>query len=276
MYFENNDDIFQIISSLNENGAVVIKNLFTRNFVDDLNHKLDKMEPNAFQPFFNLPWGYGNLIKDNLFINLVKNIVIKKSIQTYFNEKEYTINHLVVNEKSSLVGFDVEWHQEVFNMKTYAPGCNGKDHSKKFLQIFIALDDQVADSGGLGVYLKSHLLGILDYIDIISPSLTHKRHVSYDDMKKLANKCELVYPVLNQGDCLIFTNLTVHGSSKNFSLKRRRSVVIQAQSKNTPDFDKKIYLNEVKYRHNLVIEKLSEQIRKLAAGNLYSDLSKSK
>ena len=83
----------------------------------------------------------------------------------------------------------------------------------------------------------------------------------------------LVYPQLNAGDCMLFTSLTVHGSSKNFSSHRRRSVVIQAQSKNVPKFDNSIYNKEVKYRHDFVIKTIRTN-QKTWGGNLYNDLSK--
>ena len=76
--------------------------------------------------------------------------------ETIFKEK-FFFNHLRVNNKAALIGSAVEWHQEIFNINTYSPGQTYKDH-KKFMQIFIALDDQDEKNGCLKIIPQSHNL----------------------------------------------------------------------------------------------------------------------
>ena len=58
------------------------------------------------------------------------------------------------------------------------------------------------------------------------------------------------------GDVLLFTPLTVHGSNKNHSTHRRRSVVMQAQSLNSPPRNEEIYKKEINFRSNFVLKTL--------------------
>ena len=73
-------------------------------------------------------------------MNRINNKYILNFCKEILGEK-FTYNHLMVNNKAPWIGPDVEWHQEVFNIDTYAPGANTNDNSwKNFLQIYIALD----------------------------------------------------------------------------------------------------------------------------------------
>ena len=67
----------------------------------------------------------------------------------------------MINNKAPWIGPDVEWHQEVFNIDTYAPGGNANvDSWKDYLQIYIALDPHTLENGCLKVY---QILINLDY-----------------------------------------------------------------------------------------------------------------
>ena len=58
--------------------------------------------------------------------------------------------------KAAWIGPEVEWHQEVFNSDIYAPGINMRKKWDKFVQVFIAIDDQDTNNGCLKVFKKSH------------------------------------------------------------------------------------------------------------------------
>ena len=70
-----------------------------------------------------------------LFSNILENKFITKFAKSIF-KNEYDFNHLTINNKAAWIGPDVELHQEVFNMKTYAPGCNSKEIGKNFSSIY--------------------------------------------------------------------------------------------------------------------------------------------
>ena len=155
--------------------------MFDSKLIKNSNQFLDKKSPNVTIPYFDLPWGYGNLISNDYFKKFTQ--ILSSEILDYYFPESFIFNHLVVNEKPAYVSIDVEWHQENFNINTFAPGCDPLIHREKFIQVFVALDDQNSNNGGLAIFYKSHELGLLNYVDILSPLLTHKRHVSTKDMK---------------------------------------------------------------------------------------------
>ena len=61
----------------------------------------------------------------------------------------------------------MEWHQEVYNINTFAPGCRPEEAEKYFYQIFIALDDKM-QKWRLWVLSGSNKLGVLESIDVLS------------------------------------------------------------------------------------------------------------
>ena len=73
IYCNTNTSIDEIIKILDDYGAVVIKGLFNQNLINKLNNKLDETKPRALQNYFDLPWGYGNLLDDNDFKALIEN-----------------------------------------------------------------------------------------------------------------------------------------------------------------------------------------------------------
>ena len=71
-----------------------------------------------------------SLIYNNSYIQKVCSVVL---------EKDFEFNHLMVNNKAPWIGPGIEWHQEIFNVDTYAPGGNLSDDSyKNFLQMILS------------------------------------------------------------------------------------------------------------------------------------------
>ena len=102
---------------------------------------LKELKAEVNLPFTNIPWGYGNLLNKGPFIKLTNNPFIAQFCENIFSSKNYIFNHLMVHNKAPWIGAGIEWHQEIFNIKTYAPGFTHDDW-KKFAQIYIALEDQ--------------------------------------------------------------------------------------------------------------------------------------
>ena len=69
--------------------------------------------------------GYGNLINDKSFKKFSNNKLINSICTDFLNDYEF--NHLMVHNKAPWIGAGIEWHQEVFNINSYAPGYKAKD-----------------------------------------------------------------------------------------------------------------------------------------------------
>ena len=142
----------EYIDNFYNDGFHIFKKVFSANECLSLKDYLkNNIKPKVFIPYSNSPWGYGNLIDDEKFKFIIENETILNFCENLLGNKR-KFNHLVVNNKSSWIGPDVEWHQEAFNINTYAPGNDEKDW-KKFSQIFIPLDDQNSSNGGLKIIL---------------------------------------------------------------------------------------------------------------------------
>jgi ectoine hydroxylase-related dioxygenase (phytanoyl-CoA dioxygenase family) len=230
-----------------------------------------KLKPSGYIPFSKEPLGYGNLVDDIEFKKILKKKKILKILNEKFNSK-FVINHLVFANKAPWIGPSAEWHQEIFNINTYAPGCSKKKW-KSFLQIYIALEDQNIENGCLRLFKDSHKLGELPHIDIVNEFFNHKRSVKFEDLQKLNAKNKLVHCNMKAGDVLFFNHLLVHGSSSNASNRSRKSIVIQARSSEIKKNDK-IFRKETAYRQNFAKNKLKEKIFSLEKKQLYQSFNK--
>ena len=114
----NINNLFKL--NLQETGVCIVKGLFSEVYINHINTILDRMNPTVEIPYFKKPWGYGNLNKNDEFNSFYINLD-NYFINNFFSS-DYKFNHLVVNEKPAYVGIDVEWHQEIFNINTFAPG----------------------------------------------------------------------------------------------------------------------------------------------------------
>ena len=263
----------KIIKKLDTDGLVVIPKLFSKKFckfiVEYLNNKNSKIN----LPFSKVPWGYGNLINDKSFKKFSNNKLIN-SICTDFFLNDYEFNHLMVHNKAPWIGAGIEWHQEVFNINSYAPGYKAKDW-KNFLQIYVPLEKQDLENGCLKFIPKSHKFGVLKHEDMVGDNFTHKRRVPFDIMKKIYGKNGIVNCILNPGDVIIFNHLIVHGSATNTGPRSRKAIVLQARSK-IKEKNMKIFDKETKYRKKFVENLFNKNNIKFEKKNLYSDMKRKK
>ena len=70
-------------------------------------------------------------------------------------------------------------------------------------------------------YSGSHKLGLWNTNPLFSGSSQ-----TVKSLKKL-NKCKIITPTLNPGDCIIHNSLVVHGSKKNKSKISRRGITLR-------------------------------------------------
>ncbi len=263
----------KILQKLNTDGLVVIPKLFSKKICKFIVEYLNNKDSKINLPFSKVPWGYGNLINDDNFRKFSDNKLIN-SICAKFFLNDYEFNHLMVHNKAPWIGAGIEWHQEVFNIKSYAPGYKAKDW-KNFLQIYVPLEKQDLENGCLKFIPKSHKFGLLKHEDMVGDNFTHKRRVPFDVMKKIYNKNGIVNCILNPGDVIIFNHLIVHGSATNTGPRSRKAIVLQARSK-IKRKNMKIFDRETKFRKNFVQNSLTEIISNISKKNLYSDMKRKK
>lgn len=270
-HFGSETAVQTAIETYHQDGGFVFQNFVELSDVHKINDYLDQKGSSYKQLYFDAPWGYGNMLETECTQPVLSQPWFNAFSKSLFGHKT-NHNHLVCNEKTDFVGYEVEWHQEVYNINTFSPGCSPEEAHKFFVQAFIALDDQGPDNGGLLVMPGSNKLGVLDSVDVLSPALTHKRSVSQSGMRAAAQDCHIVCPTLKPGDALIFSPLLIHGSLRNVSDERRRSLVLQAASTAAPARNEVVYNSETEYRRNFVLRTLQSQIDKISQTNLYSEL----
>jgi len=193
---------------------------------------------------------------------------IKRYTKSFLTEGNPICNHVYVVDKAAFIGPDVEYHQEFFNINTYAPGYSADKNLDNFLQLFIALDDHTLENGPLYVFKGSHKEGLLDHEDMISPNLKHKRRVTYRELHRISNKYPLEPVLLKKGDALFFNHLIVHGSPTNCSRLRRRAFLLQFRIDSLKK-DNKLFEEEENYRSQYVINECSNIQDKLSNSSIY-------
>jgi hypothetical protein len=254
---------------LKDDGFVIFKNFFSKKLCKEIKDYSKKLKPKVNMPFSNVPWGYGNLTNLGPFRKINSSIRLNNIIRSIL-KSDYVFNHTMIANKSKWIGPDVEFHQEIFNINTFAPGANPKKDWKKIMQIYIAIDNQKADSGSLRIIPFSHKLGQLDHEDCVNSFLSHKRRVILKDLNKAYKKYGILNMNLKAGDLLIFNTRLVHGSPSNASNDDRMAIVSQVRSSKIK-LNKKIFKKETNYRQKIVEKYLLKKISTLKKINSYSD-----
>ena len=261
------------INNFCDRGYHIFDKVFSKKYCNELIKYLSqKVKPKVFIPFSESPWGYGNLLNVGPFLEITKNKTIVGFCNALLGSK-MRFNHLEINNKAAWIGPDVEWHQEAFNIKTYAPGYTAKDCLKNFTQIFIPLDNQNSKNGGLKIIPCSHKEDLLPYENFINSNLGHKRRVKVETLNKLFEKYGVLDLDFKAGDVLVFNHLLVHGSSNNLTNKDRKSIVLQCQSGSITK-DEKIFVKETNFRRKFVANALKEKINQIISKNIYTDFKK--
>tara|TARA_B100001123_G_scaffold437566_1_gene570047 strand:- start:33324 stop:34130 length:807 start_codon:yes stop_codon:yes gene_type:complete len=257
-----------IIKSYHENGYVILKSNFSREECNNLKNYLDSMPPKVFIPFTEIPWGWGNLVDDNNLGFIVNNKATNEVLSKVLGN--YVYNHLYVHNKVRWYGLLENWHQEVYNIKTFAPGFNKEDWDC-FAQVYVPLDPQNLENGCLKIIPQSHKMGVLEHIDFIGPNMGHKRITTYTDVERAYQKYGILNLELEPGDVVIFNHLLLHGSTSNNGPFDRRAIVLQARSdiKKKSDIE---FEEETAYRTNYTVGVLRAELEKQEAKRaLYSD-----
>lgn len=260
------------ISKFNDEGYLLKESMISLDDCHRIVSYLDTKKSTVRIPFSKIPWGYGNLIDDEQLCCVYENPQILEICQNILGEN-FAFNHLMVNNKAAWIGPSVEWHQEMFNIDTYAPGAILDDDSwKNFLQVYIALHEHTLENGCLKIIPQSHKAGILPHEDIVNDNLGHKRRVPSDTMDIIYNKYGVKDVLMQPGDVLFFNHRLVHGSSSNVSPLPRKSIVLQARLPFTKNND--IFMKETNYRTNFTLKALEDKVNKIKSSDMYRDFEK--
>ena len=95
--------------------------------------------------------------------------------------------------------------------------------NNKALTIWVALDNASKTNGGIFFFNESHKIGIWNHV----PSYHKGTSQKLKDIKYLQKYFKTQTPKLKPGDCLIHHCLTIHGSNRNLSEKKRRGFTFQ-------------------------------------------------
>ena len=267
------EDLSDFKKEYEQKGYFIIKSYLDKELINEINNFLNSAKPVMYIPYSkNVPWGYGNLINNKSFMNFFPLELIKNSISKYINPKYMEINHILAVNKAPFIGPDVEWHQEFFNVNTFAPGYDPLVDINKFMQIFIGIDQHTNENGPLLFFEGSHKEGLLESEDIINNNLVHKRRLIFSELERISKKYELRKMILEKGDAVFFNHLLVHGSATNCSKQNRRALILQVRSSEKSK-DEGLYLKEVNHRKSFLIDKCYSKIKQLNNDNSYSEQS---
>lgn len=250
-----------LINNYENNGYVIVKNVFSKEFCNLVKKSTVELKSKLTLPFSKVPYGFGDLRNINPFNKISES----ELIQNYANQLiggETKLSHFMLVNKAAWIGPDVEWHQEVFNLQIYAPGCSADKDWKRFLQVFIAIDKHEKLNGCLKVFKGSHKAGVLDYEDIMNLNCSHKRRVKPEVLDELVKSYEIIDVEMEEGDALFFNHLLVHGSPSNLSANSRLSALLQYYDKDL-SFEGKNFNEYSSFRANFVADWLKSSLSKV-------------
>ena len=264
-----------IIKQYKENGYYIFKSIYSEEYCNELKNYLNTLEIKRYIPFSNVPWGWGSLLDKGPFIKVTENETLNTFCKTLFKSDNYVFPNMMINNKAKWIGPEVEWHREIFNIDTYAPGYSPIEDWKELLRVYISLNKQTKYNGCLEIYKESHKIDHLEYEDIIDSNLGHKRRVNSEGMDLVNDSCEHFYCEMDPGDMLIFNDKIVHGSKSNKSPDERKSVVLGARH-NIKKFDNEVYKRATTYRRNFIVDNLQKIVDKHKSQDMYQDFNKEK
>ena len=240
------------IKKYKENGFFIKRNLIDQNDINHILLELDKIKTDMKIPHTNIQFGYGNVINEP-FSDLITNNGFVKSFLEIIYDKTYFYNSLYVHNKHKWVGPDIEWHQEIFNIKTFHPTNNNYTLNyikNNFMQVYVPLQDQNMENGGLKIipYQDS----ILDHYDTTNTHLNHKRAIKPEELDRIYKTHGIINLNLKAGDVMFFNHIIPHSSTSNNSPFDRKAMVFLSYKDNT-DFDENVRQQEKKYRKDFAL-----------------------
>ena len=235
------------------------KNILSLEECKNVIKKLNEIKTDMNIPHTSIQFGYGNIINKDISKIIVENKYIKDFCNSLYGDN-YFYNSLYVHNKHKWVGPDVEWHQEVFNIKTFHP--TSKNYSideikNNFMQIYVALEDQTLENGCMKIipYQDS----ILEHYDTTNLHLNHKRAIKPEELDRIYKTNGILNLELKAGDVLFFNHLIPHSSSSNNGPFDRKAMVFLTY-KNNDELDENIRNEEKEYRKKFALNYLKNEL----------------
>ena len=248
------------------------KSVVPKGVIDNINSYLEGLDSKINIAFTDVPWGWGNQVDTGPFQFLQDNSFIIDFCKELLGEG-FIFNHFYVHNKAPWVGLIEHWHQEIYNVNTFAPGLE-EENWENLMQVFIALHDQDLENGCLKVIPQSHKLGLLEHTDVLGPNMGHKRATLPESLELAYSKFGIENLTMKAGDVLFFNHLLLHGSTSNNGPTPRRAIVGQARKPMTKSTE--VFEKETKHRTGFVISTLEERVKFLKdkSKSYYSDSNK--
>ena len=265
-----NDDL----KTYKENGYL-IKNILSQEECLSIIEQLNQVKTSMKIPHTNIQFGYGNLINHNMSELVTNNKYIQNFCNLNYNSS-YHYNSLYVHNKHRWVGPDIEWHQEVFNIKTFHPTNSTytlEEIKNNFMQIYIALEDQTLENGCMKIIPYQD--GILSHYDTTNNHLNHKRAIQPEDLDKIYKSHGIINLELKAGDIVFFNHLIPHSSSSNNGPLDRKAMVFLTY-KNKEEIDENIREKEKEYRKSFALNYLESILNEKKGNVMYECGEKSK
>ena len=196
-----------------EEGFVVLKNLITKDFCEECIDYL-KSNPNC-KKSNNL---YSKFRGDAPVLKILENKKLKDTIVKILGG-DYRILWFKVLNKKKWTGQDVEYHQELI----YNRNLNIKEDES--VQLFLSLDEHNLRNGCLNIIPKSHKK-LEEHEKFMDRFCLGKYRVKEEILSNLVDKYGLFSCEFEPGDCLIFKDRIIHGSSSNSSEIDRHGVAV--------------------------------------------------
>ena len=215
-----------------EEGFVLIKGLIPAEAVQALNHEVMDIMARIGLPFTKLKQTI-EYLEDSHLDGLVNNPNLK-SIADQVMEGPSSVYLPFTAVKSGGGGGRFHFHQDNQYTRHDAPSCN----------LWMALAPMTPENGCLQIVPRSHLKGTLE--SMVSGD-------GDDHRKVLFEPSDFVHVVMEPGDCVAFTRLTVHGSGQNVTEDPRVAYAVQFHRNDTRWLDRetntwKLLLDEPRFK----------------------------
>lgn len=212
-----------------DNGYIVIKNVLTKEQLDEISTEYDKLFASKDQQKLEYAWLGKKHDRTHEGDSTVKGIHNLQNHNAVFNK--YIFNENLIDALEGCIGTkDIILHHTKAHIKPPEKGAAYPMHQdyhyfpyKKdtLVAAFLHLDAAGPENGGLCVYPGSHNLGPQEDVGI---KVSDFRYV--DQAKFPLSGATPI--IAEKGDVVIFSYLLVHGSPPNTSTRTRRMLLMQA------------------------------------------------
>ncbi|WP_417334773.1 phytanoyl-CoA dioxygenase family protein [Halobacteriovorax marinus] len=207
--------------NLDKDGFTVVRNVFSRNEVEQLKGKLETLIDSITNK--NIPDKVNISKRNNKIFSLHKidqsTICDFNYIKEVKNLKEIIINILGENFIQSTIEAFVKSPEDNTNVPEHQDGFYFSIIGGRGINIWIALTDSDKNKGGIYYYQNSHRLKLLTHQNITPGTwkVSDKEKEKYLSLEK-------VYPDVSAGDIIIHDFYTIHGSDDNKSIQDRMAM----------------------------------------------------